>query len=269
MIHRVDEPTVYLDLAPPEDLDRPMLTDPRLVITVHIRAHGNLRLLFWITEDPPDVFGVFEGIIPSDDGPTDGARLDAETLHLPLSAHKHLRRGSNEEFVLAQVDEEPVRSRVAVLQPVEDLAWRILARLAEGLREHRLEEVAALKLALGLLHHPRKLPRRQLSAPDAIGHLCASLEGHLVALTSKALRAAHAVLALEHKVIAHTPGLVRLGVDHQEIVWYEEHKVALLRVALLVQLDLLELEGKVVAKRTVEAQVLVIIRGKEPHQQAD
>mmetsp|Transcript_95878 Transcript_95878/g.266337 ORF Transcript_95878/g.266337 Transcript_95878/m.266337 type:complete len:241 (-) Transcript_95878:1303-2025(-) len=42
VVHRVDELAVHLDLAPPEQLDGPVLADPRLVVPVHVRAHGDL-----------------------------------------------------------------------------------------------------------------------------------------------------------------------------------------------------------------------------------
>mmetsp|Transcript_11134 Transcript_11134/g.35324 ORF Transcript_11134/g.35324 Transcript_11134/m.35324 type:complete len:313 (+) Transcript_11134:1183-2121(+) len=259
VVHRVDQPTVELDLPPADDLHRAVLADPRLVVAVDVGAHGDLRLLLGVRQDRADVLGVLQGVLAAPDGAADGAGLHAHALQVLLGPHEHLRRGADEELVLAQVDEEAVGRGVALLQAVEDLAGARGAGLAEGLGEHGLEEVAARKLLLCPVHELRKLPLLELPAADARGQLLAGFEGHLRPASLDALRVADALGAREDEVVAHPPRALLLVVDDQELVREVEHEVALIRVAVLVELDLLELEGKVVPESAIEAQVLVLV----------
>ena len=48
-------PAVHLDLAPADDLDAARLADPRLVVAVHVGAHGQLGLLLGRGEQLADV----------------------------------------------------------------------------------------------------------------------------------------------------------------------------------------------------------------------
>mmetsp|Transcript_69071 Transcript_69071/g.202212 ORF Transcript_69071/g.202212 Transcript_69071/m.202212 type:complete len:447 (-) Transcript_69071:950-2290(-) len=133
MIHCVDKTTVHLDLSPADDLHSSVFTDPRLVIPVHVGAHGDLRLLLRICQNGANVLRVFQGVLAPSDGATDRACFHANALQVLLGPHEHLRRGAHEELILAQVDEEAVGGRVALLQPMKDLARRRFAWLAECL----------------------------------------------------------------------------------------------------------------------------------------
>mmetsp|Transcript_78452 Transcript_78452/g.188094 ORF Transcript_78452/g.188094 Transcript_78452/m.188094 type:complete len:302 (-) Transcript_78452:857-1762(-) len=189
MIDRVNQLAVELDLSPPNDLYAAVLADSRLVVTIHICAHGDLRLFFGICQDRFDVLGILQCILASPDGAGDRACLDPKALQVALHSHKHLRGCPHQVLLLTQVHQEAIGRRVPPLQAVEDLTGPGLAGLPESLREDGLEKVPPLELLLGNVNLLGKLPRLELAAVLAGGHLRPGLEVHLGALVVHALGA--------------------------------------------------------------------------------
>mmetsp|Transcript_32276 Transcript_32276/g.89142 ORF Transcript_32276/g.89142 Transcript_32276/m.89142 type:complete len:418 (-) Transcript_32276:92-1345(-) len=236
-----------------------MLANAGLVVAVDVRAHCDLALLLRIGQNPPDVLGVLESVLAAADGAAYRASLHPPALQVLLHAYEHLRRRAHEKLVLPKVDVKPVRRRVPLLQAAEDLAgWRF-AWLSERLGQHRLEEVSTGEFFFRPVDEFSELARLELAPLDTFGHLRARLEGHLCLAAIDALRASHADAVAEDEVVAHSPCLLGLVVDHEDVVGDVEYKVALFGIALLVQLHRLELERQVVAKRPVEPKVRVFI----------
>mmetsp|Transcript_40074 Transcript_40074/g.82044 ORF Transcript_40074/g.82044 Transcript_40074/m.82044 type:complete len:503 (-) Transcript_40074:1749-3257(-) len=153
MVHRVDQPRVHLDLPPPQHLDAAGLADAALVIAINVRAHGQLALLLDRVQQLLDVVRVLDRRLPARDRPTDRTRLHPP----PARPHIHLGRRANQKLSVAEVNEEGVGGGVADADAAVDFRGRRIAGLVEGLRAHRLEEVAALELLLRFLHQLRVL----------------------------------------------------------------------------------------------------------------
>ena len=62
VVDRVDEAAVHLDLPPADHPHAARHADPRLVVAVHVGAHGQLRLLLGRVEQGADVGGVLQRV---------------------------------------------------------------------------------------------------------------------------------------------------------------------------------------------------------------
>ena len=126
------------------------------------------------------------------------------------------------------------------------------ARLEKRLREDRLEEVAHLELLLG---------PRDLLGKGAGGVVAAARDFGLgcrhVRLRAPRPRQPHRSLGapLRHReVVLQLPRGVGEDVDHQDVVGQVEDEVALVGIARLVALDVLELERQVVSEGAAQPQ---------------
>jgi hypothetical protein len=86
VIDRVDKAGVHLDLTPADDANAPRDADPRLVVAIDVRAHGQLGLVFARGEERDDLRGVADRIAAPRDRPRDRAGLDA----VAVDPHVHL-----------------------------------------------------------------------------------------------------------------------------------------------------------------------------------
>ena len=148
MVDGVDEAAVELDLPAADDLDAARHADPRLVVAVHVGAHGQLRLFLRRGQQRPDRLGVRHRAFAAGDRARDRAGLD------PVAGDPdvHLRRRPDQVLVLAEVQEELIRRRVPLAQPLEE-GGRGRARRVEPVARHDLEQVAAGELLPRQLHH--------------------------------------------------------------------------------------------------------------------
>src|SRR6184192_2871120 len=78
--------------------------DPRLVVAVHVGAHGQLRLILDRVEQGTDVGGVLQRV-----GTTPDRAGDRAGLHpVPGHPHIHLGRRADQALPLPEVEEELV-----------------------------------------------------------------------------------------------------------------------------------------------------------------
>ena len=138
VIDRVDQARVEFHLAPPNHPHRARLADARLVVAVHVGAHGELGLVLGRVEQLRDLGGVAQRVLAAGDGARNRAGLDPAAL----DPHIHLGRGGDQELAGAEVHQRAVGRGIEGAQPVEHLGRRVLAGFAELLAQHYLEEVA-------------------------------------------------------------------------------------------------------------------------------
>ncbi|MND68557.1 hypothetical protein D3C80_600120 [compost metagenome] len=58
MVNRVDQTRIHLDLTTTDNAYRTRLADAALVVAIHVRAHGQLRLVFLGIEQFQDLLGI-------------------------------------------------------------------------------------------------------------------------------------------------------------------------------------------------------------------
>ena len=252
MVDGVDEARIHLDLAPADDAHRARLADAALVVAVDVRTHGQFGLVLLRVEQFQDLFRIRNRIVAALDGAGDRAGLDAAAV----DAHEHFRRGADQVFAFAEIDEEGVGRRVDLLQPARDLGGRRFAALVEHLARHHLEEVAALETLLGLLHQLCVFAGRMVAARRDAGRW---LERFFPAATRQAL-GGEAVAGI---VVAVVPGQRLVMIDDEDLVGQIKHEVALAVGALQREVDRVELEGKVVAEGAVEAEIGILLRPEQ------
>ncbi len=107
VVDGVDDPAVQLDLPAADDLHAAGHADPRLVVAIHVGAHGEFGLLLGRYEQSPDVLRVGQRIV--------AARYGSGSV--ACHPDVHLRGGTDQELAVAQVQEELERRRVAPPQP--------------------------------------------------------------------------------------------------------------------------------------------------------
>ena len=229
----------------------PGYAHPGLVVAVHVRAHGQLGLLLGRGEQGADVLGVGQRVAAAGDRPGDRAGLDPVAGH----PHVHLRRRADQVLALAQVEEELVRRRVALPQPLVEGRGRA-AGPVEDVAGHHLEQVTAGEPLPRLLHDPRERPwprvagrfsaRNGTPLPHLVRH-------RLVNASANALggRAGHL------EFVAEAGRGFPLAVQHVQPVGQVQHEVTLVRWPGVPEPHRLELERQVVPERAVKAQVRV------------
>mmetsp|Transcript_15724 Transcript_15724/g.23114 ORF Transcript_15724/g.23114 Transcript_15724/m.23114 type:complete len:727 (-) Transcript_15724:225-2405(-) len=257
MVHRVDQAGVHLNLAATQHLDGARHADARLVVPVHVSAHGQLRLLLGVHEYALDLASILQGVAASGDGPADGAGLHPgqRPFLCPhrwgLTPDKHLRGGPHQVLLLPQVQEQPVGGRVPLLQALEYLAGAVGAGVQEVLAEDHLEQVPTGKLLACPLHLPAVVPGGRVAFTVSLG-------GPYVRVRYTCPLQALGGVPPVAELVSQLPGRLLLLVHHQYLVGQVEHQVAL-GVGLPgdAQVDGVELEGQVVAQRPVQAQLRV------------
>ena len=138
VVHGVEHPGVALDQAPADHSDGARLADPRLVVAVHVGAHGQLGFLLGGAEQLADVLRVPQRIAGALRGSRDGAGFDAPSL----DANEHLRRGAH-QLLVAELQQQLVRAGAGVLDPLEQLGRAAAVRRAESLTQHDFVIIAA------------------------------------------------------------------------------------------------------------------------------
>ena len=133
----------------------------------------------------------------------------------------------------------------------------MLARVGESLAGHHLEQVAPGEVVLG--HADDAGVAALLVIPGRRG-----VEVRLVGVHRHGACQAHGrALVGEGEVVVADLRRLALMVDDQQLVGQVEHQVTLVLGAGKPQRNRLELEGEVVAERTVEAEVGVLGRAKQ------
>ena len=146
-------------------------------------------------------------VVAALDGAGDRAGLDAAAV----DAHEHFRRGADQIFAFAEIDEEGIGRRVDRLQLREISDGCGLAALVEHLAGHDLEQVAALEALHRLAHQLGIFAGLVVAARrDAVGGL--ERLGDVVA------RQALGRKTVARIVVAVGPGLGRIVVDDQDLV---------------------------------------------------
>ena len=186
--------------------------------------------------------------------PEIGQVLDAPAL----DADVHLGRGRDQELAGAEVHQGAVGRRVEGAQPVEHRRGRVGAALAELLAQHHLEEVAPAERILRAIHRRRILARLVVVLGRLVGW-----GRERVGVLPRVARHVARVAGGRDEIVAMPHRPVRYVIDHQDLVGYEEHQVALVGRPLELELHRLELVGEVVAEGTVEAEMLVFVVAEE------
>ncbi len=251
VVDRVDEPRVHLDLPATDDPDAARFAHPRLVVAVHVGAHGELGLLLDRGEELLDVLGVGQGVLAASDGAGDGAGLHPSSgVGGAADPDEHLRGGAHQVLALTEVEEELVGGGVAFAQSLVE-AGRRGAAGERAVAGDDLEQVTAAEALLGLgddlrvgaghgpLRHLGGDHRRRGSGPSGhplgrgLGSSLPRRDGELVGVTYTGLA---------------------LAVADDDRVGQVQDQVAVGGVAVDVAFDVFELEGEVVAEGPVEAQ---------------
>src|SRR3990170_4717112 len=248
VIDRVNDPRVHLDLPAPDHAHAAGAADPRLVVSVHVRAHGELGLVLGRVQQVQYLGGVAHGVLAPGHRAGDGAGLDA----VALDPHVHFGRSPDEVFPLAEVDEKPVGSGVSLAQTAKQLRGWSRAGLAEGLAGHYLEQVAALE--------------RLARAPHAVGVLAwlvVARARHLpgpppVRLDRTLARQTRGRAPVRLEVVAAPPGALAAVIHDDEVVRQIKDEVALGRGALEPETQRLELQRQIVAESPVEPEVRIV-----------
>ena len=197
------------------------------------------------------------GVAPARDRAADRAGLDAPAL----DPHVHLRRGRDEEFAVAEIDQRAVRRRVGLAQPVEDerSAGRRTASANSwpGTTSNRSPRMnASLAGATSAAYSPGPW---SLSG----GVVRRDRDDRAPAGSRAAARRRSAgdreLVAMDRRVLAHV-------VDDQDLVGQVQHEVALVGGARQPEPHRLELEHQVVAERAVEPEMLVLRTGEQVDQ---
>ena len=143
-----------------------------------------------------------------------------------------------------------------LLQPAEDLGGRRGAWLDEGLAGHHLEQIA-----------PRERRARQADAGGVLARRVIARAGdagrRMVGRARPLARQSHRAAAVRGEVVAMHRRHLALVVDQGDLVGQVEHQVALLGVPPQPGANRLELEGEVVAERTVKAEIRLVGRGED------
>ena len=247
VVHRVNEPRVQLDLSPADDANGARHTDPALVVAVHVRAHRELGLLLARREELSDAFRILDRIATAGDGSGNRTRFDA----VLLDAHVHLRGGADEILFLPEVEKKCIGSRVSLAESSKNGRWRRLARLAKGLAQDDLEEIAALESGA------RLLDRRCVLSGAMIRARSHTLGGHVSGFHPiPRKRACRLPVDLEIVRIAHRALFPMIHDD--ELVRQVEDHVALVIRATLPEFNGLELKREIVAEGAVQPEVDVV-----------
>ncbi len=247
VIDSVDEPAVQLDLPPADDLDAARHADPRLVVAVHVRAHGQLRLFLRGAEQRANRLGVGQRVLPAGDRARNRACLHPVTGH----PHVHLRRRADQVLVVAEVEEELVRRRIALAQPLEE-GGRGRTTGVESMARHHLEKVAAGELLPGPRYDAGVTARHRIGRKFG-GTVTrrAAPAGRRGAVPGQADRAPGGGLEIKAERLCRLP----LAVHGVNQVGQVQYQIAVGRVAPDLLAHRLELERQVVAERAVQAQV--------------
>ena len=261
VIHGVNEAAVHLDLPPADHRHAAGDADPRLVVAVHVGAHGQLGLFLERVEQRADVLGVPQRVGAAADGAGDRAGLHP----VPGDPHVHLRGRADQALPLPQVEEELIRRRVALPQPFVERG-RGRARAVEHVAGHHLEQVTAGEPLPGLLDDAGVAARFRRP-----GHVTRKPISHNVCWLATAPRPAGAAAGLggglprpplggraaDGELVAVPDGLLPLAVKHVQLVGQVQDQVTLVIGAVVAERHRLELERQVVAERAVQAQVRV------------
>ena len=250
VVDGVDEAAVHLDLPSADHPDRAGHADPRLVVAVHVGAHGQLGLLLGRAKQGGDVRGVLEGVLAARDRARDRAGLHP----VPGDPDVHLGRRADQELPLAQVEQELVGGGIALPQQFVKRGRR-RAPAVEHVAGHHLEQVPAGEPFPGLLHHPRIIPWLRLGRQFFIPNEWRGLPRARACGRSGEPGGRHSA---HFEVVGVPDRFLALSVQDPDFVWHVQHQVALGRGAVKPEPDRLELERQVIAERPVQAQMRVL-----------
>jgi hypothetical protein len=168
-----------------------------------------------------------------------------------FDADVHLRGRADEILVLAEVQEQRVRRGVALAKPAEDGRRVRRARLAEGLAQHDLEQIAPLECVARLLDAGGVFAGNVVRS---LSDVVTGDEGNVRAVAGKRFRRGF----LEVEVVRKAHRALFSMVDDDQFVRQIEDEVSLLGRALELRGQRLELKREVVAERAVEPEVNVV-----------
>jgi hypothetical protein len=196
------------------------------------------------------------GVARAAHGARDRARLHAAAL----DAHEHFRRGAG-QLLVAELEQELVRARAALLDAAEQLCDAALEARREGLAEDDLVVIAALHPLADALHLGHVLFR--LVVADDIRRRGCGRRGHFLAGARQAQRAQ----PFEIEVVLEPLDDLLLAVHEADVVAEEQPQVLLLG-ARQAQADGVELEQQVVAEGPDQGQAGVARVAELLHQRA-
>jgi hypothetical protein len=229
----------------------------RLVVAIHVRAHGELGLVLLRVEQLTDLVGVAEGVRAPGDGPGDRAGFDPPAVH----AYVHLRRGTHEVLAAAEIQQEAIGCGIALAQPAEELRGRSGTRLEERLARDDLEEVSARE---GLARHADLLGILSGLVVRLPIDARSTVEGEGCARPGQT--GGRGVPELE--VVTDSARLLLAVVHEQKLVREVEDEVPLVLGSREVHAKRLELQREVVAEGTVETEVAVLGGREDVHESA-
>ena len=93
---------IHLDLPPANHPHAARLADPRFVVSVHIRTHGQFGLVLLRVQQFEDLFGVLNRILAAFDRAGNRTGLNPPASHPDI----HFRRGPDQIFIAAEIDEK-------------------------------------------------------------------------------------------------------------------------------------------------------------------
>ena len=154
---------------------------------------------------------------------------------------------------------------------VEQAAGRV-ARAAEHLAGHHLEQVPAREPLLGLPHDLREGARYRARAevpsardPPASPQRNRRVAGHPDRRRRLSRAAAPRCWSPRPRTRSGRPWPIRACVQREQLVGEVQDQVTLVPGAVAAEPDRLELEGQVVAERTVQAEVRAVARERGGH----
>ena len=249
MVHRMDEAGIHFYLPPPDHAHAARLANAGFVVSVHVRAHGELRRFLGRAQQRQNLLGIADRIRAARDRAGDGAGFDTPAI----DPHIHLGRGRHQILTLAEVHERAVRCRVARPQPAEYFGgWR-RAGLVKRLTGHDFEQIAALEGFARAAYTVCIFSGLMIAGARHLRH---GLERRRIAGARHVLGGAPVRLEL----VADQRCQFAAVIDDEYFVRQIKHHVALFGCARKFLFNGIELKREVVAERAIKAQALILRR---------
>ena len=113
MIDGMDQPRIHFDLTPPDHPDAARRADAGLVVAIHIGAHRQLGFVLGRIDQPANLRVILHRRGAAPYGPGNRTGLDP----VAGNPHEHLRRGADQIFAAAQIEEKAVGRGIGLAQP--------------------------------------------------------------------------------------------------------------------------------------------------------
>jgi hypothetical protein len=260
VVHRVHQAAVDLHLPAPDDPHAARLADARLVVAVHVGAHGQLVFFLHVVEQRSQALRVLEGVGAARDGARDGASLH----HAPPHPHEHLGGRAHQVLTGAQVHDEAVRCWIQRAQRGVEVARPHVRGSAERLAQHHLEQVAAREGLESVAHPGLELGLGVV----ALGGPQVGATRQLVRGIQHGSREPTCGGRVHRQLVGHALGAALLGVQEHQLIGQVQHQVAQPERLRQLHPHGLEAEPEAVAERAVQPQQPVARVAQVRHQGA-